>query len=118
MPRRVYDLFFSPGEVAEIRAIGCSGKNAAWEGFCRGVPGVIAGYFDNAEDFEKAAVGLDKARPAGVYFTLNPVNPSLLARAVNRLIASPKSTTTDKDTKVLRWLPVDLDPTAFRDLVE
>jgi len=69
----------------------------------------VSGYFDNAQDFDKCATILDDAGAYGVYFTLNPVNPSLLARSCNRLKV-PKETTQDKDIVCIRWLPIDLDP--------
>jgi len=112
-PRDVFDLFFAPGEVTEIRAFGLSGKNAqAWEGWARG-GGVVHGYFDDAEAFAQAALSLDAAGAPGVYFVLNPVTPALLARAVNRLKAAggaKSPATTDKDVLCLRWLYLDLDP--------
>ncbi|HAJ27922.1 MAG TPA: hypothetical protein DCG53_11895 [Syntrophus sp. (in: bacteria)] len=101
-----YDLFFNPGEVVEIRAIGLSGKNPGWTGFARET---VLGYFNNAQDFEKCAAILDKAGATGVYYTLNPCNPALLARAANRLKVM-KYTTQDKDIVCVRWLPIDLDP--------
>lgn len=110
MPRRVYEQFFHPGEVVEIRAIGgMKGKSSLWSGWAGGQKPVVAGYFDNAAAFHEAANGLDKAGAHGVYFTLNPVDPALIARASNRLSAEI-STTSDKDVKCIRWLPIDLDP--------
>jgi len=107
----VYQTFFNPGEVVEIRAIGLFGKNPAWAGFCGGAGGgIVSGYFDNGEEFARAAMSLDEAGATGAYFTLNPVNPALLARASNRLVASPKYTSKDNDVQVIRWLPLDLDP--------
>ncbi len=46
----------------------------------------------------------------GVYITLNPVNPDLLARAVNRVKDRAKATTADKDILRRVWLPIDIDP--------
>jgi P4 family phage/plasmid primase-like protien len=109
MTEPVFELFFAPGEAAEIRAIGCKRTSPAWAGFCGG-NGTVSGYFDNAADFARCADAVDAAGAKGVYFTLNPVNPDLVARAANRLKASPKSTTADKDIVCLRWLYVDLDP--------
>ncbi len=110
MPRRVYEQFFHPGEVVEIRAIGgVRGKSQLWSGWAGGQKPVVAGYFDNAEDFHQAAVGLDEAGAHGVYFTLNPVQEPLLARAKNRLSAEI-STTSDDQVRCIRWLPIDLDP--------
>ena len=51
-----------------------------------------------------------KYRPGGIYYTLNPVNPALLARACNRLREYADLTTADSDVVRRRWLPVDLDP--------
>lgn len=104
--RRVYDGFFHAGEVVEIRAIDVEGAGP-WKGRARGT---VSGYFDNAETFAKAAKALDDAQAKGVYFTINPCNPALLARANNHLVANPKNTTQDTDIVCLRWLPIDLDP--------
>ncbi|EFK06743.1 phage/plasmid primase, P4 family, C-terminal domain protein [delta proteobacterium NaphS2] len=105
----VYRTFFHLGEVTEIRALGLRGKNPSWEGFCGGA-GVVSGYFNDADAFSKAGAALDGAGASGVYFTLNPVKPDLLARSVNRLKGAPKFLTTDADIECLRWLPIDLDP--------
>jgi len=104
--RRVYEGLFHPGEVVEIRAIDVDGSGP-WKGRARGT---VSGYFNDAVAFAKAAADLDAARAKGVYYTLNPCNPALLARASNRLIANPKNTTQDNDICCLRWLPIDLDP--------
>lgn len=107
---QVYDGFFGAGEVVEIRAYGCQGKGP-WEGWAKGA-GIVFGYFDNASDFHAAAVLLDKAGARGIYFTLNPVVPDLLGRAVNRLKAAEikSQTTADKSIRCIRWLPFDFDP--------
>ncbi|MEW5736337.1 MAG: hypothetical protein AB1921_15940, partial [Thermodesulfobacteriota bacterium] len=111
-PERVYELFFSPGEVVEIRALHLAGKKATpdWEGFAAG--GTVFGYFDNASAFGRAAAVLSKHPFAGIYFTINPVKPECLARAYNRLVAGEKArpTTSDDDVAAIRWLPVDVDP--------
>ena len=76
-------------------------------GFCQGNRFRL---LDNPEAFARAAQGLDDAGARGTYFTINPVNPDLLARAANRLKGSPKSTTSDQNVSVIRWLPIDIDP--------
>ena len=58
---------------------------------------VDAGYFDDLDAAAKAAAGADAAGCSGVYVTLNPVMPALLARANNRLIPRPKHTTSDQE---------------------
>lgn len=105
----VYELFFEPGEVTEIRAYGLKKANKAWEGWAFDI---VYGYFDNAKAFGQAAMALDRAKAAGIYFTLNPVIPDFLARAPNRLKASGTKPiqTNDDDILCLRWLPIDLDP--------
>jgi len=108
----VYSLFFNLGEVVEIRAMGLSRTSPAWEGFA-GNEGIVYGYFDNAEAFGRAADMIEALKPRAIYFTLNPVIEDLLARSANRLKAAGSKkakTTSDKDIKCIRWLPVDLDP--------
>lgn len=111
MYRTVFETFFSPGEVAEIRAVGgISGKNPAWSGSAFGQKPTVAGYFDNPDDFEKAAKVLDKVGPHGIYFTVQPVLPAFLARSVNKLQANLNPVTSDDNVGCYRWLLVDLDP--------
>ena len=69
----VYRLFFTPGEVTEIRAYGLSGKGP-WSGFAKGA-GIVYGYFDNAEAFGQAADHLERAKAPGIYFVPNPCSP-------------------------------------------
>ena len=104
--KNIYDLFFLHKEVAELRCIGLNGSSSFWQGYAKGI---ISGYFDDAVSMDKAALALDNVGATGVYFTINPVNPALLARAVNRLIV-PKNTTQDSDIMCIRWFPLDLDP--------
>ena len=108
---KVFEKFFKPGEVTEIRAFGLDGRRkGVWEGFAGG--GIMYGYFDNADDFGRAAETLDKAKAEGIYFVLNPVDPALLARANNRLKGAGRKSRTTSDLEVvcLRWLYIDLDP--------
>jgi len=46
----------------------------------------------------------------GVYVSLNPVKPDLLARASNHLIDFAKHTTSDRDVIRRLWLLIDFDP--------
>lgn len=108
--QEVYDIFRRPGEVSEIREIGFYGKGP-WVGYSKG-KGIVSGYFDNPEDFAKAAYSLDNFKSdedRNIYFLLNPCNPALLARAHNRL-KSTDTTTADKDILCCRWLLIDTDP--------
>ncbi len=77
----------------------------------RGYP--VSGYFD---DLDKAAAAASawSGKCSGVYFTPNPVNPALLARADNRLrqggTKKGSAATTDVDITRRCWLLIDLDP--------
>ena len=70
--------------------------------------GTVSGYFDNTEALAKALAAPNGHYPS-VYVTLNPVNPSLVARAANRIRQRVKTTTGDKDIISRRWLLLDLD---------
>lgn len=89
----------APERVVELRVLG--------------VPqhGVISGYYDeqHRQDLIAAAVRLSE-HASGVYCTLNPVEPSLLARSANRCQKHAKSTTGDSEIERRRWLLVDFDP--------
>jgi hypothetical protein len=73
-----------------------------------------SGYFDDHEALARAVEALD-ADPsvAGIYVTLNDVNPALLARRANRIkmrLSRKDATTADADIVRRRWFPVDIDP--------
>jgi hypothetical protein len=73
-----------------------------------------SGYFGDHEALARAVEALD-ADPsvAGIYVTLNTVNPALLARRANRIkmrLSRKDATTADADIIRRRWLPVDIDP--------
>ena len=70
---------------------------------------VDSGYFDDLDAAAAAAAGADSAGCSGVYTTLNPCLPALLARANNRLVARPKNTTTDAEITRRKWLLLDID---------
>ncbi len=90
----------APEGVVEVRALAESA--------------VHSGYFDDRSELAARAEVLD-ADPevAGIYVTLNPVNPALLARRANRIkmrLGKKDATTSDADIVKRRWLPVDIDP--------
>lgn len=91
---QVFTIFVHPGEIVEVRSI--NGKS------------VTAGYFDNHEAFCKAVRAIDRMG-GNVYFTLQVIDPRLIARANNRTKPGI-ATTSDKDVLFYRWLPVDTDP--------
>jgi len=98
--RRTVELLAPTEGVVEVRAL---------------ADGVThSGYFDDYEALARAVEALD-ADPAvaGIYVTLNTVNPALLARRANRIkmrLTRKDATTADADILRRRWLPVDIDP--------
>lgn len=94
---RTCRLVMASGDVHEVR-IPRAGRR-----------GTIAGYFDDAERLADAVLAIDGTVP-GVYLTLNPCNPALLARAVNRLQEHAQVSTSDADILRRRWLLIDFDP--------
>jgi len=98
--RRAVELLAPDGGVIEVRALADGATHS--------------GYFDDYERLARAVEALD-ADPsvAGIYVTLNDVNPALLARRANRIkmrLSRKDATTADADILRRRWLPVDIDP--------
>lgn len=93
--RRTLELLYEPGQVAEIRVLHTK-------------RGTMSGYFDDLGKMAQAAASLSGKAP-GVYATLNPPNPDLLARAANRVKEYARETTADRDILNRRWLPIDFD---------
>lgn len=91
----------APAGVFEIRAPKTR-QNSRYEA-------TTAGYFDNPDDAVKAVAKLSGHAP-GIYVTINPVDPALLARAANRLDPRAKHTTNDAEITARRWLLLDFDP--------
>mgnify|MGYP000848481350 CR=1 FL=1 len=98
--RSAVKILAATGSVVEVRAL---------------ADGVThSGYFDDHEALARAVEALD-ADPAvaGIYVTLNTVNPALLARRANRIkmrLSRKDATTADADIIRRRWFPVDIDP--------
>jgi hypothetical protein len=93
---RTLALLYQPGDVIELRAPQSRQR-------------VISGYFDDWDALAAAAVRLSGTVP-GVYVTLNPVQPALLARAANSVKPYAKVTTSDGDVLVRRESLLDADP--------
>lgn len=97
-------VLLAPDQVVELRALGL--RRAG------GRPHVESGFFNAAHLAEMAEAAL-RLTPAarGVYFTLNPLCPDLLARRANRVDwAEEGELAKDKDVLSRRWLLVDADP--------
>ena len=93
--RRAIDLLLTPGQVCEMRVLNTP-------------KGTVSGYFSDVDKLAQAATNWSGKAP-GVYITLNPVDPELMARASNRVKEYARETTSDIQILARRWLPVDLD---------
>ena len=74
----------------------------------------VSGYYTDVTKIAQDVKPFDGK--GNIYFTLNPVNPDLLARAANRLKYSVETTTKDNDIIADRWLPIDIDPIRPKDI--
>src|SRR5258706_10677938 len=86
------------GQVTELRILGIQGKKRT-----------DSGYFSEPEKLAKAAASYD-GRAEGIYFTVNPVSPALIARANNRIKQYAEHTTSDHDILKRINFPIDFDP--------
>ena len=100
---RALRAFFAPGEVFEIRCLGAVSMDYRQEH-------VESGYFDY-EHIDEIPGALSKiSRYKGIYVTVNPCKPELLARAAYKLTcAKTRPTTTDPEILKRKWLLVDCD---------
>jgi pyruvate-formate lyase-activating enzyme len=71
-------LLTQPGQIVELRIPGIQGKRTD------------SGYFDDPEKLARAALAYT-GRAEGVYITLNPLHPALLARSSNRMTEYAKN---------------------------
>lgn len=100
---RALSLWFRPDDVFEVRVL-----DASTGEYLR--PHIESGYFDY-EHIPQVPEALARLRSyRGVYVTINPVNPALLARAVNRIRpVNREPTTSDADIIERRWILFDCD---------
>jgi hypothetical protein len=101
---RALGLLAEPGQIIELRLLEVQAQGQR-------IPTTMSGYFDDLQLLANSAIKYG-GNAKGVYVTLNPVNPALLARASNRLRTAGKNDplTSDADITKRRWLPIDLDP--------
>ena len=99
--RRALSILVGPKSVFEVRALDAqlvSNHRRA----------TVSGYFDDIETCVSELLRLTSAK--GVYVTLNPVNPALLARCANRLdYADRNASTSDQHIVRRRWVLIDID---------
>lgn len=107
---RQLDFLFSETDTFEVCLLGVKvPRHPLWDNeFAGGKP--IVGYFN---DKQKAVEVIQKAdelvKPAGIYLTVNPCKPDLIARANNRLLPT-KTRTSDVDIDRVENFFIDLDP--------
>ena len=94
---RFVELLWRPGDVREVRIPKYNkyGHTAS-------------GYFDSPESLAESAAKWDGK--ANLYFTLDPVDPALMARASNRIADKAETTSADVDVIRRRSLFIDIDP--------
>jgi hypothetical protein len=71
--------------------------------------GTTAGYFSDSDALVRRALEISAAGAAGVYVTLNEIDPNLLARYNNRTVEYVKRVTADGNVRRRRWLLLDFD---------
>src|SRR6478609_2381312 len=83
----ILNLLLEPGQVAELRVLHAGPRRQT-----------VSGYFDDPAKLAAFAAKWS-GQAEGVYWTLNPCQPALLARCVNRAreVGRDEPTTTDKD---------------------
>ena len=97
--RKSQQALFTADQVIEVRTLGKSG--------------VHSGYFKDTERLVQVVEVLDTDPTIqGIYVVLNELDPSLLARRVNRVERLGRSDVTTGDANIIRrrWLPIDIDP--------
>lgn len=96
-------ILHEPGVVFEVRIIDCPDRpGGSWKS-------TAAGWFMDADKAAREVERIEKLQPPAVYVSLNPVNPVLLGRSMNRIGAKAKATTKDDDIRRRRWLFIDID---------
>jgi hypothetical protein len=99
---RAIAVMFVPDDVIEMRVPKTERE------------GTVSGYFRDQAALVKAAAS--RNGDVGIYLTLNPVKPALLARCANRVRPRARTTTSDKDIEMRRWLLIDCDPVRPADI--
>lgn len=91
-----WELYHREGEIVEIRVLG----RKSYSGYYKDIDKLIQDIepFDSYDDEQ-------------IYFILNVINPACYGRQQNeRLVISPKNSTSDDDIVGRRWIMIDLDP--------
>lgn len=93
--RQWYDTFKSGEELVEVRIVDNAYKRT------------YSGYFT---DVNTLLNEIRKYDNCNIYFTLNAINPACYDREQHdRIVAKPKSTTSDNDIVGRDWILIDID---------
>ncbi len=98
-----WDAITEPGLVYEARVL-CKGRNGPL-----GLRETVSGFFNNRQAFIEAVRRISGDDAAGVYLTLNPVDPALFTRSPNRLASGPIKATRDENIIGRRRFLIDID---------
>ncbi len=97
--KKALSILYDPGEVFEVRMLP------------KGKSSVYSGYFNDIDKCAEICFKMDGI-PEGIYTTINPCKPELLARAFNRVEPQKNSrgnSTTEPDILKRKWLMFDID---------
>jgi hypothetical protein len=100
--RRAIQALFGPDDIVEFRVLKAKRDGKRY--------GTVSGYFDgkHRDVLAKTAEHWSGHVP-GVYVTLNPVLPDLLARSKNQVTNWAEHTTKDAEVSRRVWLLIDFD---------
>jgi P4 family phage/plasmid primase-like protien len=100
--RSAFERILLPEQVVELRALHVPTDRG---------PRTLSGFFDDHDALAKAAAELSDMGAGGVYFTPNPLKPTVTGTVTNRAeVATRGSLTKDVDVLGSRWLLIDIDP--------
>jgi P4 family phage/plasmid primase-like protien len=96
-----FDRMFAPGEVHELRVLEADGRSNK----------TPIGFFDDYSKMAKDAARWS-GRGLGVYVTMNPIQPDLLARSYNQVNEWSKTGNGSGNDHATRrkWILIDADP--------
>lgn len=102
----------APDQIVELRALRVPSRPGR-------PPHTQSGFFDyeHLADMVREAQRLTILRPSGIYWTLNPLTPDIIARKANRCeYARPSTLAHDADVIRRRWFLIDCDPIRLADV--
>ena len=100
-------LLHAPGSVIELRIPNAiTGRRGPRKKY----RSTVAGFYNDVTALTQEATAWS-GKGEGVYVTLNPITPDLLARYANRVEEGAEALSNDRHVIRRRWLPIDFDAT-------